>query len=78
MKKISLTLIKLYQSIPGTWHSTCRFHPTCSNYALEAITRHGFIKGWYLSIKRILRCNPLGGSGYDPVPHNLVQNKKSH
>lgn len=66
--RISISLINIYQSIPGPWHGMCRFHPSCSNYAKEAINEYGFLKGWYLSIKRILRCNPLGGSGYDPVP----------
>ena len=68
MKKLSLFLIKLYQKIPGSWHNNCRFYPTCSNYAYEAISEYGFIRGWYLSIKRIIRCNPFGKSGYDPVP----------
>ena len=65
---LSIKIIKLYQSIPGPWHKLCRYTPTCSNYAIESLTTYGFIKGWYLSIKRILRCNPLGGKGYDPVP----------
>ena len=68
MKYISIKLIKVYQSIPGPWHNNCRFYPTCSNYAIEAIDKYGFIKGWYLSIKRIIRCNPLSKSKYDPVP----------
>ena len=68
MQKLSLKLIKLYQSIPGPWHNNCRFYPSCSNYAYEAISKYGFFKGWLLSIKRILRCNPFGGKGYDPVP----------
>ena len=67
MKKLSIRLIKIYQMIPGYWHGSCRFYPTCSNYAIEAIEKYGFIKGWFLAIKRIFRCNPLGGSGYDPV-----------
>ena len=70
MKKLSLFLIGLYQKIPGVWHFNCRFYPTCSNYAKEAITEYGFIYGWYLSIKRILKCNPFSSSGYDPVPKN--------
>ena len=68
LKQFSLLLIKIYQKIPGPWHNACRYYPTCSNYALEAIQQYGFLKGWFLSIKRILKCNPWGGSGYDPVP----------
>lgn len=47
---------------------SCRFTPTCSQYAIEAIRKHGPFKGVYLAIRRILRCHPWGGSGYDPVP----------
>ena len=47
---------------------SCRFVPTCSQYAIEAITKHGPFKGGWLALKRILRCRPGGGSGYDPVP----------
>lgn len=47
---------------------TCRFTPTCSQYALEAIQKYGPIKGGFLALRRILRCHPWGGSGYDPVP----------
>lgn len=48
--------------------SCCRFTPTCSQYAIEALRKHGPIKGLLLAVWRILRCNPWGGSGYDPVP----------
>jgi uncharacterized protein len=47
---------------------TCRFNPSCSAYAIEAIRRYGAIKGGYLSVKRIIRCHPWGGHGHDPVP----------
>ena len=67
MKRILIWLIKLYQKIPGPWHNSCRHIPTCSNYSIEAIEEYGSIKGCYMSIKRILRCNPWGTSGYDPV-----------
>ena len=46
----------------------CRYHPTCSAYALEALEKHGAIKGSWLAFRRIMRCHPFGGSGYDPVP----------
>jgi putative membrane protein insertion efficiency factor len=46
----------------------CRFQPTCSAYALEALEKHGAIRGSWLALRRILRCHPGGGSGYDPVP----------
>ena len=48
--------------------SNCRFQPTCSSYALEALEKHGAVKGTALAVKRIAKCHPLGGSGYDPVP----------
>lgn len=67
MKKILISIIQLYQKIPGNFHNMCRHTPTCSNYAIESIEEYGTIKGIYFSIKRILRCNPFGTSGYDPV-----------
>ncbi len=67
MKYILIGIIKLYQKIPGPWHYSCRHIPTCSNYGIEAIEEYGSIKGSYLTIKRILRCNPWGTYGYDPV-----------
>ncbi len=48
--------------------SNCRYHPTCSSYALEALEKHGVIKGVRLAVKRIIKCHPLGGSGIDNVP----------
>jgi hypothetical protein len=64
-----LFIIKIYQIfISPLTPATCRFHPTCSNYSKQALQKYGLIKGSWLSIKRILRCHPFGGSGYDPVP----------
>lgn len=68
MIKLFIGIIKIYQLIPGPWHNSCRHIPTCSNYAIEALKEHGSLKGGYLSIMRILRCNPWGTMGYDPVP----------
>lgn len=62
-------LIRFYQKcISPHFPSTCRFTPTCSQYALEAYRKYGPLKGFWLSLKRLLRCHPWGGSGYDPVP----------
>lgn len=67
---IILTIpIKLYQLlISPIIPPSCRYTPTCSNYCLEAIKKHGPFKGLWLCIKRVLSCNPWGGQGYDPVP----------
>lgn len=73
MKKILLFLIKKYQLIPGNFHYQCRMTPSCSNYAYQAIERFGAIKGGLLSIKRILKCNPWGPTGYDPVPERKMK-----
>ncbi len=69
MKRIMLAAIRLYQRqiSPGIGPA-CRFQPTCSHYALDAITNYGAIRGGVMSIWRILRCNPLNDGGYDPVP----------
>lgn len=62
-------LIKLYQWIVSPWlGSQCRFTPTCSHYGIEALKKYGAIKGLWLTVKRIARCNPWGGHGHDPVP----------
>lgn len=62
-------LVRFYQiCISPLKPPTCRFTPTCSAYAIEALKKYGPVKGLYLAIKRILKCHPWGGSGYDPVP----------
>lgn len=76
MKKLSIALIKFYQIfISPLCPGVCRFRPTCSQYAAEAIKVHGVIKGVWLSFKRICRCHPWGGSGYDPVPPKETRHK---
>ena len=68
VKKFLLGLIWCYQKISAYTPARCRFYPTCSEYAKEAITEHGVIKGGLLAIKRICKCHPLNEGGYDPVP----------
>ncbi|WP_031426167.1 membrane protein insertion efficiency factor YidD [Flavimarina sp. Hel_I_48] len=62
-------LVRIYQrAISPILPSSCRYQPTCSQYTVEALQKHGLLKGSWLSIKRIASCNPWGGSGPDPVP----------
>lgn len=69
MKKILVFLIKLYQKhVSSNTPRHCRFSPTCSQYAVEAINEWGAFRGFFLALYRLLRCNPLCKSGYDPVP----------
>lgn len=75
MKKILISLIKGYQRIPGQFHNNCRFTPTCSNYAIDAINEYGSIKGSIMAIFRIIRCNPFSKGGYDPVKGEKHENK---
>lgn len=61
--------IRLYQWFISPWlPNACRYNPTCSEYGIQAIKKHGIFKGGYLLVKRILRCHPWGGHGHDPVP----------
>ncbi len=69
MSRIFLALIRFYQLAISPWlPPRCRFQPTCSQYAIEAIRKHGAGRGGMLAVRRICRCHPWGGSGYDPVP----------
>jgi putative membrane protein insertion efficiency factor len=64
-----IALIKMYQySISPMLGPKCRYTPSCSRYAVEALQKHGLFKGGWLAAKRVLSCHPWGGSGYDPVP----------
>jgi len=64
-----IAVIKIYQWVISPWLGPkCRFTPTCSHYSLEAFKKYGPIKGLWLTARRISRCHPWGGSGYDPVP----------
>ena len=69
MKKVLLALIRFYQRhISPCFPARCRFTPTCSQYALEALEKYGAVKGSWLALRRILRCHPFHKGGYDPVP----------
>jgi hypothetical protein len=72
MKTLLLGLIRLYQlTLSSVMGRRCRFLPTCSEYAAEAIARHGAGRGSWLALKRVCRCHPWGGHGFDPVPDKL-------
>ncbi|PFL22545.1 membrane protein insertion efficiency factor YidD [Bacillus cereus] len=69
MKQIFIGIIRFYQKfISPMTPPTCRFHPTCSQYGLEAFQKHGALKGFWLTCKRILKCHPFHPGGFDPVP----------
>ena len=72
IRRLLILPIRFYQRcISPLTPPACRYTPTCSQYMLEAIERHGALKGLYLGTRRILRCHPWGGSGYDPVPEDF-------
>lgn len=69
MKYIFIYIIRFYQKfISPLKPPTCRFYPTCSQYALESFKKYGMIKGGYLAVRRVLKCHPFNPGGYDPVP----------
>ena len=68
-KLLIINLIKIYQRLVSPFFpSSCKFSPSCSKYGIEAINKHGIIKGLVLTVKRILKCNPWSKGGYDPIP----------
>ena len=69
MKVVLIGVIRLYQlTISPFLGTNCRFEPTCSSYAEEAIRKYGSLRGGWLTLRRLMRCHPLGGHGFDPVP----------
>jgi putative membrane protein insertion efficiency factor len=77
--RLLMGLILVYRySLASIMGQRCRFAPSCSEYGLEAVQRHGAIKGGWLAARRIARCNPWGGSGYDPVPLPLANKPAEH
>lgn len=69
MKKVLIALLRAYQYLLSPMLGrSCRFFPSCSEYAIEALDRHGAVKGSYLAVRRVLRCHPWHPGGFDPVP----------
>ncbi|CAN5729309.1 MAG: membrane protein insertion efficiency factor YidD [Iamia sp.] len=68
LTRVLLALIRSYQAARAGRPSPCRFHPSCSSYAAEALEAHGAVRGSWLAVRRIGRCRPFGGKGWDPVP----------
>jgi len=77
MKKILIYLIKKYQKMPLNSHSKCKYIPTCSNYAIAVINHFGALKGTFLTIKRIIKCNPFSKGGIDLPPIKENKNEKN-
>ena len=74
--EIPVTLIRIYQFLVSPLlGQNCRFTPSCSQYSIESLRQHGIMYGLYLSIKRIGKCHPWGGHGYDPLPTKMEKNK---
>jgi len=78
VKYVLIALLKAYRfAISPLYGQVCRYHPSCSAYALEAVTVHGSIKGSWMAVRRVARCNPWSRGGYDPVPPKRTRNKTS-
>jgi hypothetical protein len=72
VRRVLMAAIRFYRrGVSPFTPPSCRYHPTCSAYALEAVERHGSVRGGWLALRRILRCHPWGGHGVDPVPPRL-------
>ncbi|MCP5090867.1 MAG: membrane protein insertion efficiency factor YidD [Gammaproteobacteria bacterium] len=78
LAKPLIGLVRVYRLAVSPWlGGNCRFQPTCSSYAIEALQTHGVLRGSWLAAKRISRCHPWGGSGYDPVPGTRTDDREA-
>ncbi len=68
MKTVLIALVRLYRAVPKLGPTPCRFSPSCSRYALEALDQHGALQGSWLTLRRLGRCHPFHAGGFDPVP----------
>jgi hypothetical protein len=79
VKHLALLLLRGYKLvISPVLPVACRFYPTCSEYAMQAIEQHGVLRGFWLAVKRITRCHPWNAGGYDPVPQHTSQDGSQH
>lgn len=78
MKSLALALIRFYQAAVSPYlPAACRYEPSCSHYGYEAIERFGLLRGGLLTVRRLLRCNPLHQGGYDPVPEKAAVSRET-
>lgn len=78
LREGAIAVVRTYQATLRPWlGGACRFHPSCSEYAIEALRIHGCARGGWMALRRIGRCHPLGGRGWDPVPQPAPENRGS-